>query len=153
MLVVGFASVLLTAEFSRWSVNGRVDAINRMRALTVTLTCAASALTAVLAALFGRQVIHIVFGPSVNTTAGIVASVGAGCVIALGALVLTLLLVAQHRSTSAFVAALIGFAAAVLVVAVAPNKSALAVAVGFLVAEVVTLAALAQQSRPERAPR
>jgi O-antigen/teichoic acid export membrane protein len=148
MLVVGFASVVLTAEFSRWFVLGQVHAINRARAIIVSVTAAAAGLTALVAAAIGVQVIHAVFGSSVNTTAAIVASVAGGCVVALGALVLTLLLVSQHRSTSALGAALIGLAAGVPVIVFAPNRGSLSVAVAFLVAEVVTLALLAQQSRP-----
>jgi O-antigen/teichoic acid export membrane protein len=148
MLIVGFASVVLTAEFSRWYVLGDFHSINRARALITAITAIAAGVTAVVAAAIGVRVVHVVFGSSVNTTAAIVSSVAAGCVVALGALVLTLLLVSQHRSVTALGAALIGLAAGVPVVVFAPNRGSLCVAIAFLVAEIVTLVLLAQQSRP-----
>jgi O-antigen/teichoic acid export membrane protein len=151
-VVAGFVSMILTAEFSRWAVAGHDDRLRRVLTLTVVATVVTAAVTAFVAAVAGPRVVQMVFGPDVDAARIVVVSVGTGCALALGVLVLTLMLVAQQRSAAAFLCALIGVVAAAVVVVVGRASPPSAVGTALMVSQIATLVALVPLATP-RHPR
>ncbi len=142
MVVAVFVSVMLTAEFARWVAIGRLDLIRRVTGLTAAATVAASAAATLAAWAIGRSVLHVVFGRTVDTTRLVVATIALGCTVALGVLVLTLLLVVQRRSGSAFAATVLGVVVGAVSLAFVGHGAPARVGIAFAVSQVTTFAVM-----------
>jgi O-antigen/teichoic acid export membrane protein len=141
LLALGL-TVRITAPLTRLVEDGRLGELARMARLTTlaTLACAGAAAAAGWAA--GPTVIRVLFGEGTDPTAGVAAAVAAGCTLALGALGLTVALIARAGVTalSASWALAVGAGAIVLVTSLPAIQRVVS---AFVVSEVVAVAAMA----------
>jgi O-antigen/teichoic acid export membrane protein len=134
----------LTLRVTQLGVSGDRSALRSLARVLLGLTVLAVALAAVLGALLGPAVLHLVFGPTVDVPDAQAAVLATGCTLAVTNLVLMVSGLALDRpgavATAWGVAVLAG---AVGVVALSGLSPAATAAGGFLAAELVAAAALA----------
>jgi hypothetical protein len=137
----------LTARLTRLSVADDSAALRRLKRGVLGATAVGVVLAAVLGAGIGPGLLALVFGETVEMSAGHAALVAVGCTLAVANLVLTILALARDRPAALARAWVSGLAAATVAFAVVTALSSTSSAVGitvacFVVAETVTFGAL-----------
>ena len=133
----------VTRSVTSLVLSGNAAAVERFRALVVGLTVATSLVAAGLGAWLGPEVLHLVFGASLQLDAQQTGLVAVGCTIAVANLVLTVSDLAQDLPTgvaASWVGALL--VGAVGFVALAPLAPLERTVLTFLAAEAAAFVAL-----------
>jgi hypothetical protein len=151
-LIAGFVSVILTRQFAQWFRLGRGRLVARARNVIGAAVAIASVGAAAFAAIAGPPLVRVVFGSDVDVPSEVAVPIVAGCILALGVLALTLLLVTEHRGVTAFVAAAGGMLVCGLAIAFESGSISHRVALAFLLAEVATFFLLFVFTASRRAP-
>lgn len=143
MVVLGSVPQL-TLRVTEHTVRGHHAALRSLVRGLAGLTVVAVALAGVLGALLGPAVLHLVFGDTVDLSAGLSAVLATGCTLAIANLVLMVSALAQDRPAVVAgawgVGVLVGAGGVVALSGLSPADMSSG---GFLVAEVAATAALA----------
>jgi O-antigen/teichoic acid export membrane protein len=134
----------LTMHVTQHAVAGEQTALRSLVRRLAGLTVVAVALAAVLGALLGPAVLHLVFGHTIDVPAGQCAVLATGCTLALTNLALMVGVLAMDRPGSVAAAWCVAVLVAAVVAIGLADLSAAGTSSGtFLAAEVAATAALA----------
>lgn len=125
----------LTGRLTGWVVERRADLLAKVRVGTGTTAVVAAVVTGAGAAWIGLPVIRLVFGPEITLDRAPVLMLAAGSTLALGNLVMTVLLMAQGRSTTVAVVWAVALVLGAVVFAALPGTEVDRICLAFLVAE------------------
>ena len=153
MVVLGL-SPQLNLHVTRHATAGNVVALRSLARRLAVLTAAGVGAAGLLGALLGPSVLRLVFGGTVDLSAGLAATLATGCALGIANLALTVGVLALGRASAAagaWASAVLGGATAVVALGgLSPSATS---AGAFLVAEVaatLALALLAVRSRRDR---
>lgn len=133
----------LTLRVTRHTVVGDHDGLRSLLRGLGIVAAIAAALAGLLGALLGPEVLHLVFGDSVDVPSGQAAVLAVGCTVAVANLVLMVTALAQDRPAGVAGAwAVAVLVAAGAVVALSSQSPSVRTSGGFLVAEVVATVVL-----------
>jgi hypothetical protein len=123
-------------------VEGQERYLDRLLRILAISAPAGALLAAMLAGLGGESLVRAVFGGDLSLSDGATAAIGAGSVLAVGSLLVSLLLAARGQATTAAYGSLIGAGAGVATIALLSTAVVPRVLVSFVAAEAVMFAAL-----------
>jgi O-antigen/teichoic acid export membrane protein len=139
LLALGLAT-RLTGPLTSLVMQGRRRDLARMLAATVALTAVGAGAGALFGYAAGPGTVDLIFGGGVSPGRGVVAAISAGSVIAIGALLLILVLLAMGRTVPVLLSWTAGLVAGAVVL-IPASADLTAVVTAFVVAEVVAFAA------------
>ena len=134
-------SVRATAPVARMIEQGRSADVRRVALIGSGAAAAISPVAAAAGGLVGPPVLGALFGAGARPDAGVAAAIAAGCVLALAALGLTVVLIAGGAASSLTVVWVLAVLASVPILVAGDTGSGGVMAVAFLVGEGAAVAA------------
>lgn len=144
----------ITSTLTIWEVSGEAVMLGRLRNAVAIGAAVVGTATAGLAWLFGQNLMRAAFGAETELAPALLASIAGGAIMAIAALVITLVLIARGTTTVVTTAWLVSTAAACVLLALGPADPLTRVVAATVVAQVVAAILLwvadVQQARTSR---